>query len=391
MRQGRLASGIAVVTILCIGFGASALRWSPNELDIAQDPGSTETYRILLENEANEVAEVDLYVSDWQRDENGVNDLSLPKNGARWLFGRSFEPGETIEIRYALQLPEGASLAVEGDFRTWVPQIAETIAGAAVISPGGGEEAVPQGSFVSVERRVESVDPSGVASIALIVRTHVAFEGLTLQEVFGRGVQVTSLDAGGARFDTINRSSADWARLSYDRLRLEPGEVREVEVTVTTPEAYEGTYWCILHAESRAVQVIAEIGGTQIVSRPSVGLKVLVTAPGTEVLRGEVVSVSVPETSPVLLTAGFANSGNVQLVVTAEAQIIDQMGAVISAMPFSEYGRDYFRVLPGSTRTIAMSGFTGAEALPPGAYQAIVSFDYGGESVVVGVKGFRIR
>jgi len=78
-------------------------------------------------------------------------------------------------------------------------------------------------------------------------------------------------------------------------------------------------------------------------------------------------------------------------VVTAEVQIIDQTGAVIAQLPFAEYGRDYFRILPGSTRTIPMTGFDSAGTLAEGIYQAIVSFDFGGDSLVVGVKGFRVR
>ena len=50
--------------------------------------------------------------------------------------------------------------------------------------------------------------------------------------------------------------------------------------------------------------------------------------------------------------------------------------------------RSFFRP---SFRTIVITGGEGGAALTVGIYQAIVSFDFGGESLVVGVKGLRVR
>jgi len=392
MRRRLLAQLIGVGLVLAIGASASALRWSPNELDIAQEPGSVESYQLLLKNEESEPAQVTIFVADWFRDEQGFNDLSLPLNGARWIFTRAFEAGETLTVRYEVTLPSRGEVGVIGAFRAWSPQVVDAVSGpSAVSSAMVGTPGLLTGGQVSVERRVEQMNDLGVATIELTIRTSIAFEGLSIEEVFAEGVSIESVDAAGARFDTVNRSCVDWVSVSHDELTLQPEESREVELTVRTPDDYSGMYWCIVHAESRATQVIGEIAGTQIISRPSVGLKVLVTAPGTEVLAGEVRAVSIAETDPLTLLASFENTGNVQLVVTAEAQIVSQTGAVIAQLPFAEYGRDYFRILPGSTRTIPISGFETGEALAAGIYQAIVSFDFGGDSLVVGVKGFRIR
>ncbi len=388
----RRTAALTFSFIVCLGLAAQAVRWSPNELDVVQEPGTVETYTLLLMNETDEPTQVNVFVSDWLRDENGHNDLSVPRNGARWILERAFSAGETVEIRYTVGLPERGTVDVTGTYRTWSPQVAGAIAGDTGFFPNGSSDGsvVPSGR-VSVTREIVIGEDRKAANVLLIIRAATDFAGLTIEETFSQGVDVMSLDAAGGRFDTINRSSADWVDVSHDVVSLEPNESREVELTVRTPASFAGTHWCILHAESQETQVIGAIAGTQIVSRPSVGLKVMVTAPGTEILRGEVLSVSVIETARLVLKARFANTGNVQLVVTAEAEVVDQNGASVVRLSFSEFGRDYFRILPGSTRTIEIADFEDADSLPPGIYQAIVSFDFGGESVVVGVKGFRVR
>ena len=392
MRRRLFVQLIGVALVFAVGWGASALRWSPNELDIAQEPGTVETYQLILKNEETEPAQVTVFVADWFRDEQGFNDLSLPLNGARWIFARGFDAGETVVVRYTVTLPEGGEIGVVGAFRAWAPQVVSAVSGPATVSASSvGATGLLTGGQVSVEREILEIDELGMATVELTIRTSTAFEGLSIEEVFAEAVNIESVDAAGAQFDTVNRSSADWVSVSHDELTLQPEESREVELTVRTPDDFSGTYWCIIHAESRATQVIGEVAGTQIISRPSVGLKVLVTAPQTEILRGEVRGVTVAATDPLTVLASFENTGNVQLVVTAEVQIIDQTGAVIAQLPFAEYGRDYFRILPGSTRTIPMTGFDSAGTLAEGIYQAIVSFDFGGDSLVVGVKGFRVR
>jgi len=391
MKDARTKLAAAIGIVLLVGLSAYAIRWSPNELDVAQEPGTTATYLLQLQNESDDPVQVDVFVADWTRGKDGANDLSIPLNGARWVFERSFSAGDVVVLRYSVRIPEGERLDVTGEYRSWAPQVEGAVTGANEL-PGDGESGEPPSSgMVSIHRKVESADADGQVAVSLTIRTSIDFTGLTIEEVFSEGVEVTSLDAGEAQFDTINRSCADWVRVSQDRVALEANESREIELQITTPDDYDGTYWCIVHAQSQALQVIGEIAGTQIVSRPSVGLKTLVTSPGTEVSRGEVIDVQVVETDPLVLEARFRNTGNIQLVVTAAAEVIDSVGSTVASLSFSEYGRDYFRILPGSTRTIQMTGFDVGESLPSGIYQAIVSFDFGGDALVVGVKGFRIQ
>ena len=379
--------GILVATaVACHG-----VRWSPGEVDLAQVPGTQESYRLTLQNDDQEPVELRISVGDWTRDLIGANDFGVPLNGARWRIDRAFVAGETLEVRYTVRLPASGRIDVEGTFRSWTPQVYEAIDGIGTVTAEsvGPADLGLQTTMVSVTRSVESID-DGAATVVLTVRGLVDFQGLTLEESYAQGIEIESIDAAGGQFDTINRSNADWITLSHEIITLAAGESREILMTVTTPDDYAGTYWSIIRAESRPVAV-GEIAGTQIVTLPSVGLKVFVTAPGSEILTGEVVGVEVVETDPLTLAAMFLNTGNVQLVVTSETQVVSQTGDVVRRMVFSEQGRDYFRLLPGSRRLITIVDQTGAEPLPEGLYQAIVSFDFGGESLVLGARAFRVR
>jgi len=392
--MSRAAACLLTIALFVVGVtpGAHAVRWSPSEFDIAQAPGTQETYRLTLQNDSTEPVQLRIYVADWLRSAEGVNDFSVPLNGARWHLNRTFAVGDTLTIRYVVTLPEAGLVAVRGSFRSWNPQVMEAIGGPESISADrvGESAGAPASGFVTVTRAVESVDADGLATIALEIRTVTEFDGLTIEEAFSQGVQIADIDAAGGQFDTINRSSADWVSLSYDQVNLAAEESREIVMTVTTPAVYDGMYWCILQAESRR-QAVGEVQGTQIISVPSVGMKVYVSAPGSESLAGRVIDVEATLGDPLTLSASFTNTGNVQLVVTSDAQIVNQLGEVVRRLQFSEFGRDYFRVLPGSTRQITIVDYTGSDPLPEGIYQAIVSFDFGGDALVVGAKAFRIR
>jgi len=381
---------LAVVTSvnLCV----LGVRWSPAELDLAQDPGTEETYQLLLTNDSDERVTLTIYVGDWQRDENGINDFGVPMNGARWEFTQAFSSGDLVELRYTVQLPDEGSVDVQGTFRSWSPQMIESIVGAEQISSSAIEQPDPYVSslWTTITRSVESVDADGIASIVLTLRVGLDFEGLTIEETYAQGIQIISLDAAGGSFDTVNRSNADWITLSHPQVTLDPEESREIAMTVATPSDFSGSAWSIIYAESRIVAT-GDGSGTQILTLASVGMKVFVTAPGTEVMAGEVTYVREQTTTPLAVSAAFSNTGNVQLVVNSRLQIIDQTGEIVRDVRFSEYGRDYFRILPGSQRTITIADEADMPPLPIGIYQAIFSFDFGGDSDIAGVRAFRVK
>ena len=383
---------LSLAMVVAASVAGYAVRWSPGELDLVQDPGTQETYRLILQNDSESPVELKIYVADWLRDANGVNDFGVPRNGARWRLDRTFAAGEEVAIRYSVLLPRSNAVEVHGTFRTWGPQVTGDIEGVGSLSPeaAGQDVALTPRAFPTITRLVESVDAEGVATVVLMIRTPVTFDGLTIEETYAENVDMDSLSAAGGSFDTVNRSNADWISLSHDLITLQAEESREILMTVQTPAGFSGMTWSIIHAESRRVSV-GGVSGAQIVAVPTVGLKVFVTAPGTETAAGEVRGVDVVGSSPLTVAADFANTGNVQLVVTGEVQVVSQTGDVVRTLIFAEHGRDYFRVLPGTQRTVEIVDASGEGPLPIGIYQAVVSFDYGGESVVVGARGFRIR
>jgi hypothetical protein len=210
------------------------------------------------------------------------------------------------------------------------------------------------------------------------------FDSLTVHETYSERVEIHSVDSGGARFDTINRSNADWLALSHERLVLEPDESREITLTVDTPQGIDGTYWSAVFVESRPE--IVEQEGTRVLSIYRTAIKVYVTALGTGELAGAVTSVEVPETSPFAVEATFENTGTVELVVTGEIEVIDRTGETVRELTIEE-----FKVLPGSARVVVAVDESESEPLPEGIYQAVVSLDYGGDGPVVGARGFRVR
>ncbi len=369
---------------------AYGVRWSPAELDVSQSPGTEATYVLTLYNDGEQPAELRIYVWDWARTLEGQNDLGIAPNGVRWTFDRSFVAGEAVIVRYTARLPQGTSVSVEGTYQSWSPHLAGDIAGASEV-PGGAS--APTGALGAapalVTRTVEFVTGEGEATVALSIRPTSDFHGLTIVETYGERVELSCVECGGGTFDTVNRSCSEWISLSRDEATLQPGQSTEIRATVRTPTQFSGTYWSIVQAESRPV-ALGEVAGTQIVARPTVGLKLLVTAPGTETAEGRVIDVQQTVVDPLTLQAAFENTGNVQLVVVCEAQIVDRTGSVVRTLRFEESGRDYFRVLPGGVRVITLVDASGV-SLPAGIYQATIVFDFGGAGSVLGVRAFRIR
>lgn len=383
---------LVLVVVASVSFCAFGVRWEPAELDIAQTPGSVETYPLLLTNDTDEPITLTIYTGDWLRDEQGINDFGVPTNGARWKFEQAFSSGDVIAIRYSVQLPAEGALDVQGTFRSWAPQTLDDIVGANRISAEAVGQPAPYVSslWTTVTRSVESVDDSGVAQITLTLRVGLDFTGITIKETYSQGTQIISVDAAGGQFDTVNRSNADWITLSHSQVTLDAEESREIAMTVAMPPDFAGSSWSIIYAETQVVNS-SNASGTRIVSVASVGMKVFVTAPGTEIMAGEVTYVREQSTNPLAVSATFANTGNVQLVVNSRLQVISQTGDVVRDVRFSEYGRDYFRILPGSQRTFVIDDEEGTPPLPVGIYQAIFSFDFGGDSDIVGVRAFRVR
>jgi len=375
---------LVLAGLLCCGLSASAVRVVPASIDEPQAPGSTETYILTIFNDTEARETLRLYVGDWQRLENGEHDWEVPLNGARWIFSDDFASGEERVVRYAVQTAGELELAVSGSYRTSSPQLTGETDGVKAISVGAiGTPNGVVGDGLSIERVVQGVE-DGVATVALHIRAEASFTGLTVYEVYEKGVQIADVDAQGARFDTVNRSNADGVVLSHERLTIEPGESREVLVTVTTPEGIDGVTWSAVFVETEPR--IVDQGGTRVLSIYRTAIKVMLTAPGTERPSGEISMVRTVGGDPLAIQTAFVNTGNVRLAVEGSIDIIDRTGTVIRELDVGE-----FKVLPGAMRVIATKDKEDVDPLEPGVYQAVVSLDFGSENPIVGVRGFRIR
>ncbi len=354
---------------------AWAARVVPNRFDLAQEPGTAVSYTLILEGDRSEPEELRLYLGDWERLPSGEHDWGIPANGARWTSARAFAAGESFTVQYRVS---GASpdTGVSGSYRSGVPQAAGAISGAAALDGAAVAAASPEGE-ISVSRRVAG------DVVTLEVACRIAFEALTILEVFSGPVALTAIDAAGGQFDTVERSCTDWISLGDAVIQLQPGERREVAFRVTTPSSYDGSYWSALFVE--APPQVVDQGGTRILSIPRTAIKIFVTAPGTEVVAAAITAVDVVAAAPLALIASLQNTGNVEMAVAGEVQVIDRTGVVVRSIAVSDV-----KVLPGATRAISFADAVGAVALTSGIYQATVQLEYGGGGPVVGVRGFRI-
>ena len=372
--------------MMVISVGAFGVRVLPASHDLEQQPGTVETYTLTVLNDTEATEELTLYVGDWQRFEDGEYDWGLPLNTARWIFDRPFTVGEIVELTYSIQLPSEDGLGIEGSFQALTPEAFDATAGPSFVNHDSiGDSPVPLNiPTVWIGRTIESIDGDGVAVVRLVVQCNAAFEGLVIHETTSERVDFISLEAEDSRFDSINRSNAAWISLSHDRLVLQADESRDVILTVDMPEDVSGTYWSTIFVVSQPQT--SDAGGMRVVSIYRTAIKIYVTAFGSDVLEGQVIDVQVGETDPLVLYALFENTGNVELVVTGDVQIIDRTGEVVRDLTVDE-----FKVLPGAKRIVTVVDSSEADALIADIYQAVVSFEYGGDNPVVGVRGFRIR
>ena len=219
------------------------------------------------------------------------------------------------------------------------------------------------------------------------MRFFTACSSLTVYEVFSESAALVN-EAGSDpawRFATVNRSNIDWIEVDETSLTLGPGEERAIELSISTPEDAAGTSWSAVFI--MAEPSVSSVEGAQLVSIYRTAIKVFVTVPGTELLAGEVTSVTVDTGagSGPRVSFAFANTGNTLLTATGSVSIVDVAGTIVQTA-ISEN----LQVLPGSGRLTTIESF-GSDALPPGVYQAIVSVDYGGGELAGGVRTFRIR
>lgn len=379
----RVSLTLLVIGILFVAnLTASALRVSPAAFSVKQAPATVKTYMLTVTNNTTKTEEVRLYLGDWLREPNGKHDWDIPPRGARWDLQGVIPAGKTFAFRYRTQLPADGDLKVSGHFLMRKPGFAGPVIGPSAITAGaiGVVPTPPADSIPWVGRTILGINPIGMVTVQLTVHCPVQCAGITIYEEFSRSVHIEQIDSPEVAIHTVNRSCIDWINLSQDRLTLDPGKSQGIQVKITTPPHFSGTYWATIFVETRPQITIKE--GTQIANIYRTAVKVYVTAPGTQRLTGEVTKVAVINNDKLKIQFSFVNTGNVQLASTGTVEIIDRTGQTVRSLPI-----ETFYVLPGSYAIETVD----AAPLPPGIYQARVTIDYGGENLAGGVRAFRVK
>ena len=359
------------------------LKISQIEFDLQLSAGSDASYSFLVINNEAETREITVYVGDWIRMPTGENDF-LPLNGARWLFPREFLPGDTLDVVYRVEL-SGQDATVLGTYVCASPYVQGSVEGEYRLSSMSSEPSRSQtGAVIDVVREILSVSPDGQSlTVRLAIRINEAFAGLRLDEVFSSHVHVEPIDLADGEFATVERSNGDWLEVTPVRFSLAEGESRDVAFSMRVPGEAMGAYWSAVFVEGSPR--IEEREGTTVLSVERFAIKVYETVPGTELRSGTVTGVDILTTAPLTLEVAFENTGNVQLRPSGSIDIISSTGEVVQELAIGG-----FPVLPGAVRLLTVTEAEEAP-LPPGIYRALVTIDYGGETLTGGTRDFRIR
>lgn len=385
LTSGLLCSFALLLLTSLVGHGVGV---GPTIIQAEQRPGFVATFTLSINNNTETTEELRLSLGDFVRRQSGEFDWNIPLRTARWSFTEPIAAGGTVTLLYTVKLPTGEPLDVHGVFEanTHPPISAQIIGPTRLASENvGSSGATPAASTaVWVTRTLETIDAYRVATIRLEIHTDIACEGMTVYEQFSKRVDITSPDAAGAVFDTVNQSSADWVTLSATELVLDPGENQEVSARVAMPEGASGSYWNAIFVSSIPKPKPGE--GAQIITVYRVAVQLYLTAMGTAQISGQLVGVDVPETDPLTVVATFENTGNAFATAQATVDIVNQSGATVRSL---STGKSL--VLPGNRLEISIVDEDSTEPLPPGVYQAVVRIDYGAETLAGGVRGFRVK
>jgi len=184
---------------------------------------------------------------------------------------------------------------------------------------------------------------------------------------------------------TLERSLCEWLTVVPTRIVLAPGETGQITATLTVPSPEErelaGTYWGMIFVQGEPRPM--EVEGTVVMAVERFGVKVYATVAGTARTAGVVRKVEAQATSDgVLVKIEYQNTGNVHQEVGGTVRVIDRKGDIVQ-----EKEVEPAPVLPGAERIFEVT----LPALPPGIYQVQAMLDYGGEVMVAGVTGLRVR
>jgi len=185
---------------------------------------------------------------------------------------------------------------------------------------------------------------------------------------------------------TEPRSLADWIEYSPATFKLEPGQVQQVEFTISVPSREGGDHWALFFVEGSKVTPVAKTTGelqTAINVKVRYGIKVFQHDPSAT-KAGRITGMELLGTDPLRIKVEFANTGETVLWnVTGRVEIRDVTGATVRTLEI-----EGFTVLPGGKRELILEDKGGR--LAAGDYIALAIIDFGGDYLVGHQLQFRI-
>ncbi len=373
---------VIVTGILLVATPAAALQVTQIEFDLHLAGGSTGAYSFQVINNEADTQDVTIHLGDWTRTDTGDNDF-LALDSARWLFGRVFKSGDEFDIKYETTAPS-SNITVSGTYTCGSPAAKGKITGASelITSAGTATGTVISGPVV-ITRTVSSTADDVTVLVDLHVQVLQDFTGLRIDEIFSSHVDIESIDAGGGEFATVSRSCGDWIAVSPQTFRIAPGDKQTVNFRVNVPGDASGMYWAMIFVQGAPRP--QQRAGATVLAVERFGVKIYQTVPGTEVRTGRIEGVRKTGSEPLAFDVTFSNTGNVQLTPQGTISIISQSGNTVRTIPIEQ-----FPVLPGKTRTLTVADSTDTP-LASGIYRALVTIDYGGDTIAGGTRDFRIQ
>jgi hypothetical protein len=122
-------------------------------------------------------------------------------------------------------------------------------------------------------------------------------------------------------------------------------------------------------------------GARRILALHEVGVKVYVTAPGTETPSGTITDVRTTSASHSRQRRSSRTRGR-SAYPSCNVDDIERTGEAVRRMIFEKPSRDSFWMLPGGTRLGTIVDRSCRQPLPPGIYQVLVVLDCGADDLI---------
>ncbi len=188
---------------------------------------------------------------------------------------------------------------------------------------------------------------------------------------------------------SIPRSCSNWISVSPKTMDLEPGERKNVKITIIVPENVEGSYWSMIYVEQTSKPIPKKREGLgysfEVGVKARWAIRVIENIPGVYEKSAEITNVTVSDLEKdtlFILNTQIENFGKTIIKCNGWIEIRDEFGETIDKIEMNN-----FTVYPDGKRIIKTDIPT---ILKPGEYSALVVIDYEAEFLIAGEVFFEI-